>query len=97
MALHRTYKVALVILTLAMIPMLFLNTWLGLATAFAAYSIAAKLADGALDKAANLRGIKRGLLRAEGRRNGNQANPQRRRRAASLNDSAVSLSDVQCL
>lgn len=52
------YKSALLVLTLAIVPLLYLNAWLSLAAAIAAYIIAAKLANRHLDRAFLLRRLR---------------------------------------
>ena len=49
------YKSAFLVLTMAIVPLLYLNAWLSLAAAIAAYIIAAKLANRQLDRAFLLR------------------------------------------
>lgn len=45
------YKSALLVLTLAIVPLLYVSAWSSLGAAIAAYVIAAKLADQQLDRA----------------------------------------------
>ena len=53
-----TYKLALLVVTLAVIPLLFVNFWLGLAAAIAAYAIVAMVANRRMDDA-YLKALKR--------------------------------------
>lgn len=45
------YKSALLVLTLSILPLLYVSPWLSLAAAFAAYVIVAKLANQQMDRA----------------------------------------------
>ena len=45
------YKLALLVVTLAVIPLLFVNFWVGLAAAIAAYAIVAMVANRSMDDA----------------------------------------------
>ena len=51
MACVMAYKVAFALLTLAVIPLLFVNLWLGSAAAVGAYTLAARLANKSMDNA----------------------------------------------
>ena len=53
-----TYKLALVVLTLAVLPLLYLEAWLGLGSALVAYALAAKLANQDMDRAFLIRTLK---------------------------------------
>ena len=44
------YKSALLVLALAIVPLLYVNSWLGIAAAIAAYAIAARLANREMDR-----------------------------------------------
>jgi hypothetical protein len=52
------YKSALLVLTLAIIPLLYVNAWLSLAAAIAAYVVAAKLANRRMDRVFLIRSLK---------------------------------------
>ena len=50
------YKSALIVLTLAIVPLLYFNVWLSLGAAIAAYIIAARLANRQMDRVFLIRG-----------------------------------------
>ena len=52
------YKSALIVLTLAIVPLLYFNVWLSLGTAIAAYVIAARLANRQMDRVFLIRSLK---------------------------------------
>jgi hypothetical protein len=54
------YKSALLVLTLAVIPSFYVNTWLGMAAAVAAYVVAAKIANRQMDRVFLIRTLKNG-------------------------------------
>ena len=52
------YKSALIVLTLAIVPLLYFNLWLSLGAAIAAYIIAARLANRQMDRVFQIRSLK---------------------------------------
>ena len=52
------YKLSLVVLTLAILPLLYVEAWLGLGAALVAYALAAKLANQDMDRAFLVRTLK---------------------------------------
>jgi hypothetical protein len=52
------YKSALLMLTLAIMPLLYVNAWLSAAAAIAAYVVAAKLANRHMNRAFLIRSLK---------------------------------------
>ena len=52
------YKSALIVLTLAIVPLLYFNVWLSLGAAIAAYIIAARLANRRMDRVFLIRSLK---------------------------------------
>ena len=55
---HMPYKSTLFVLTLAVIPSFYVNTWLGMAVAVAAYVVAAKVANRQMDRVFLIRSLK---------------------------------------
>lgn len=55
---YMLYKSALIVLTLAILPLLYFNVWLSLGAAIAAYIMAAKLANRQMDRVFLIRSLK---------------------------------------
>ena len=51
-------KIALLVLLLAVLPLFYVNTWMGLGAAVAAYALAAKLATRHMDRVFLVRSLK---------------------------------------